>query len=270
MDKQETGPDTWVAMDASNDITAQEPMPLDLHWAGRLRDLCHQLRLCGDDRAKKRVCGDIWLLLNAALSRCLRYHSSRLGPLSPDDIKDIASEKSLELLNRIGEDKWDVTHLLPVEVAAYISKVARYGLLDGLKQRRRQSRHPVEGHAGLDECIDDGRMGTGFLETPDLILDRREFARALRKCAEQLESRALAIWFLRVFLAMPSKRIAVHPNVKLKPAHIDVILQRARKAVRECLCRGGYDSADMPPGAFTEMWKVFSGWVGSENLGVVR
>ena len=94
-------------------------------------------------------------------------------------------------------------------------------------------------------------------EPPDRRLQRKEFVEALRGCAERLEGRARLVWLFRVFCNMPSKEIAAHPEVGLKPGNVDVILQRTRQAMRACMLRNGYEARDMPPGTFVEMWRVF-------------
>jgi DNA-directed RNA polymerase specialized sigma24 family protein len=96
-------------------------------------------------------------------------------------------------------------------------------------------------------------------------VERRDFAQALRGCAEELKPRSRLVWFLRIFCSMSSKEIAVHPEVKIKASHVDVLMQRARDAVRDCMRRKGYKPQDMPPGTFVEIWKTFrmSGHVGA-------
>jgi hypothetical protein len=56
---------------------------------------------------------------------------------------------------------------------------------------------------------------------------------------------------------MPSKEIALHPEVKLKIGHVDVILQRSREAIRNCMKHKGFETGHMPPGTFTELWLSF-------------
>jgi DNA-directed RNA polymerase specialized sigma24 family protein len=88
-------------------------------------------------------------------------------------------------------------------------------------------------------------------------VERREFARALRKCAEALDARSRLIWFFRVFYSMATKDIAIHPNIDLKTGHVDVLLQRARKAIRKCMQSSGFDPNEIPRGAFAELWSAF-------------
>jgi DNA-directed RNA polymerase specialized sigma24 family protein len=88
-------------------------------------------------------------------------------------------------------------------------------------------------------------------------VERKEFVEALRHCTERLKVRARFAWFLRVFHEMSSKEIATHPAVRLKVSHVDVLLQRSRKAIRDCMERRGFEPKDMPSGAFVELWQAF-------------
>ncbi|MFH1278041.1 MAG: sigma-70 family RNA polymerase sigma factor [Candidatus Eisenbacteria bacterium] len=210
-----------------------------------------------DGPSRDALLGEAWLLLNSALTRYLRYHSVRLGRLSQEDIEDIASEKSLDLLRRAEHGKWRMDGRLESEIAAFISKVARNGLLDALNLDRRR----IEPADQTDDAPDrfdrrSGEMGTG---SPEVLVERREFARALRGCAGKLEPRSRLVWFFRVFYEMSTKEIADHPEIRLKAGHVDVLLQRSREAIRQCMDRRGFRPLDMPTGVFAELWATFRG-----------
>ena len=91
----------------------------------------------------------------------------------------------------------------------------------------------------------------------DARVKRGEYAAALCGCAERLKPRSRSIWLLRVLFELPSKQIATHPEVTLNPGHVDVILQRCRQIIRDCMQKLGYEPRDMPPGTFAELWKAF-------------
>jgi hypothetical protein len=57
---------------------------------------------------------------------------------------------------------------------------------------------------------------------------------------------------------MRTKEIAAHPRVGLKPGHVDVLMQRARSGIRECMQQKGYQPQDMLPGTFVELWRIFA------------
>ena len=60
-----------------------------------------------------------------------------------------------------------------------------------------------------------------------------------------------------MFYDMSSKEIASHPEVCLKPNHVDVILLRARQLITKCMRSRGYEPGDALPGTFVELWKAF-------------
>lgn len=91
-------------------------------------------------------------------------------------------------------------------------------------------------------------------EQPDNLVERREFTAALRRCAAELDTRSRRIWFLRILCEMSSKKIATHPQVSLGVNHVDVLLYRARRMIRECMSTKGFEPGDMPPGTFIELW----------------
>jgi hypothetical protein len=64
------------------------------------------------------------------------------------------------------------------------------------------------------------------------------------------------VWFFRAYYEMSSRAIADHPLVGVGVAHVDVINQRARDAVRACMRSKGHDLVEFPPEAFVELWEA--------------
>ena len=58
---------------------------------------------------------------------------------------------------------------------------------------------------------------------------------------------------------LPSKEIAVHPEVQLKPGHVDVILSRCRDQIRNCMGASGLEERELPPGTYAELWERLRG-----------
>jgi len=197
------------------------------------------------------------LLLNSVLLRFLFFHSGRLGRVSAEDVEDIAAQKSLDLLRRAELGQWSLAGRSPAEITGFLTKVARNGLLDHLRKTSRQVQPDEEERPDWDAGHGGWQDDAATEAQPQLRVERREFAEALRVCAEALNPRSRLIWFFRVFLEMPSKKIAAHPEVELKASHVDVLLQRAREAVRECMDRKGFQPRDIPPGVFVELWRAF-------------
>jgi DNA-directed RNA polymerase specialized sigma24 family protein len=72
-----------------------------------------------------------------------------------------------------------------------------------------------------------------------------------------MQPRSRRIWLFRVFYEMPTRDIASHPDISLKPGHVDVLLQRCRETIRDCMRAKGHDLHEIPPGTFIEMWRCF-------------
>lgn len=235
------------------------PESTDTKWLNGFIGLCRELQHATDVQSRDSARGTLWLLLNSTISEYLRLHSTRLGRISREDVEDIAAEKSSDLLRKLELHVWDISYRSPAEVSAFLSRAARNGLVDRLREGSRQVSLARREQPDRDgEMVDPnagGRMMTS-LESPDNRVARREYAEALRHCADELDTRSRRVWFLRVLCDMPSKRIATHPQVALKVNHIDVLLHRARHIIRACMGRKGYDPGDMPPGTFAELWQV--------------
>jgi len=205
--------------------------------------------------AHRTLVSELWLLLNAALAQSLRQHSKRFGPVDSEDLRDIASQKSLDLLCSLDQEKWDPAATSAAQLCAFISTVARNGLVDHIRtiesKRSRNIDVPEEMEGGL------GEESPAEVHPPDVVADRSRFAQALLDCAERLKPRPQAIWFFRVFYEMPAKEIARHPEVAMNPAAVDVTLMRCREKIRACMEAKGLDPRDMPPGTFVTLWETF-------------
>lgn len=231
----------------------------DPRWPGRFKDLCLELRRARDERTLGRARGEVWLLLNSLISQYLRFHATRQGRIAPEDLEDIAAAKSSDLLHKIEIGAWDAAARDRTEVTGFLSKVARNGLVDRLREMGRQVN--VVTMDGPEGSLDASSMAcTAYTITladpPDRQVERKEFVVALRNCVGQMEARSRRVWFLRVLCGLPSRGIATHPQVSLTINHVDAILHRARKAMRGCMHGKGYEPRDMPLGTFTELWKA--------------
>jgi len=196
-------------------------------------------------------------MLNSLIMNYLRIQSSRSTRVAAEDLEDIAAQKSLDLLCKSEQGEWDPSGRNPGEIVSFLTAVARNGLVDFL----RRNRHLVMSDPADDpvwathQALPTGMASSGAL--PSHQVERREYVKALRDCVSGLQPRAQQVWFYRVFLEMPSKEIASHPEVKLNAGNVDVILQRTREVVRDCMIRKGYDPQDMPPGTFSELWRLW-------------
>lgn len=226
-------------------------------WSTHLKRLCQEVQVASGGSSEDGLFTDLWLLLHSTISAYIRIHAARLGRVSREDLEDIAAEKSLDLLRKIDRGQWNPTSRTNAEVEGYISMTARNGLIDRRRAERQRVEPTDEERDEWDVCEEGMVELTSQAEPPDLLVERKEYANALRDCVARLDRRGRAIWFLRVLAGMSTKEISVHPEVLLKTGHIDVLLQRARRAVRECMERKGHDPTEIPPGTFTEVWAAF-------------
>ncbi len=226
-------------------------------WPARLKECSSELCCSRGELSRDNARGQAWQILNAAILLYLRFHSAQLGKASREDLEDLAAEKSLDLLRRIESGRVDFSNPSPAQITSFISKVARNGLLDLLRESGRWVEPREEDQSEWDIGGTTGEDPQSALEPPSLRLERREFAAALRMCAERLDRRSRLAWFFRVFYGMSSKDIAVHPEIGLRVSHVDVLLLRARRMIRACMHRRGYEPHDMPLGTFVELWKTW-------------
>lgn len=234
--------------------------PLPPGWAEQIAPAARALRRARPARQRDARAA-LWLLLHAALFAALRAQAGKVLAVSREDLEDLASAKALELLLRAEEGAWDLSSRLPREVAGYIAKVARHGLIDLARRRGRECPGPDDPDA-WSHALSDGALAAG----PEDHLAAQEFIGALRDCVAGLSGRARDVWFRRAFLERPSREIAV--RLGLRESHVDVIVQRAREALRQCMQGKGHRDADARPGAFVEIWASLpAGFQGSDAEG---
>ena len=215
-------------------------------WAARLHELCPQI--AGPRGPALRP--EAWQIVYANLSRYLRYHAARMGKITADDVADISSQKTLELMAKEDVSSGRLSELNPDQIPGFLSTVARNGLITFLKKARREA---------IELEDDDASAEPARVQRADAQhnVESTEYAVALRECAESVEPKSRRVWFYRVFYEMPSKDIAAHPRVSMSPSHIDVVLHRVRTTVRDCMDAKGHDTSAMPPGTFVALWKLF-------------
>jgi len=204
---------------------------------------------------------DAWLLVSTALLRYLRMHSARTGGAAPaEDLEDLASQKSLELVGRAVSGAWDPSGYTAGQAATYLATAARNCLFDWLERERRFTRPGSDAASRPSDPAEDSPEAgmewatTSDVEPPDRAVLRREFADALCRCVRGLDRRSRNAWVLRALFEMTSRDIARHPEVNARVGHVDVLLFRGRQAVRRCMDRRGHDLADVPAGVLVDLW----------------
>ena len=153
-----------------------------------------------------------------------------MGPLTFEELQDLSSEKSLELMMRLERGDWVVDTDAPEQTASFLSTVARNAVIDHQRRRKPQTdpeetdyRHVVS-------------SAVGSPQRPDVLPERGELVAAIVECVSTLKDVHRRIWLFRVLLELSTRDISLHPDVQLTAGNVDVILQRCR-AVRQKLCR---------------------------------
>jgi RNA polymerase sigma factor (sigma-70 family) len=228
-----------------------------VRWPAHLQMLLRRMRSAPDPSVHDQAMGEAWVLLNALISLRLRIQATRVGTVAREDAEDIAAQKSLDLLRRAESGEWDPEDRKPAELAAFLMAVARNGLVDFLRRSGRLE-VMVEETGQIEGASEGPRVSSAPPgEGTDAAVERREFAAALRACAELLDPRTRVVWFLRAFCDLSTREIAAHPNVRLKPGHVDVLLHRARRVIKTCMRSRGHETHDIPSGTFAELWQFF-------------
>lgn len=226
-------------------------------WPLELARLQSAILAAGDDAARDAARGEVWRLLFQALTRFLRFHSRTARGADPAVLEDIAADKALDLLLRAESGAWDLAGRTAGEIAGYVSRTARFGWID---HAQRASRFTAEAE-GLERGA-PGHLSTSRESAADRA-EAREFTAALRGCVEALPARGRRVWFFRAYYEMNSRDIAAHPLVGVNAAHVDVLVQRARGALRDCLLAKGHVLEGEPSTAFIDLWDLLDSMVDS-------
>lgn len=229
-------------------------------WPERLRTLGLRLR---SERSRERaheIVGEIWVLLNLALQKYARKHAHRTPHLSADDVSEIASQKASDLLRRLDSKKWDPAGLSSAQLCGLLSAIARNGVVDLRRVRRREVSTPEGFDVPLSRRAWGGQPGDE--ESPESGVEGAAYAQAIVECAAGLSVRARRAWYLRVLYEIGSAEIARDPAVATTPAGVDAMLARCREQMRSCLEGKGFAAGPLPPGTFVRLWDMTSGKVG--------
>ena len=225
-------------------------------WPDRVRALGEKLRSAPTRVEASGIVSEIWVLLNLALQKYARRHAHLSGQLSADDISEIASEKAADLVRRLDSKDWDPAGLSSAQLCALLSTIARNGVVDLRRVRRREVSTPEGFDVPLSSRAWGGRAGDE--ESPESGVDGASYARAIAECAAGLSARARRAWYLRVLYEIGSAEIARDPAVATTPAGVDAMLARCREQMRVCLAGKGFPAGPLPPGTFVRLWEMTS------------
>jgi RNA polymerase sigma factor (sigma-70 family) len=229
-------------------------------WACRIAPAIQAL-LCARGAERDPARAELWRLLHAALYASLRAQAGRVAPVSREDLEDIASTKALELLLQAEGKLWSVEGYSPLEVTAFLARVARNGLVDLARRRGREAPPPEDADAWERAVTDAGPAESDPLERAST----EEFFSAFKECVAALTPRARKVWMQRVVLDRPSREAA--GALGLTVANVDVMAQRAREALTACMAAKGHRVAGLDPRMFVLLWAQSdpASWTGAET-----
>jgi DNA-directed RNA polymerase specialized sigma24 family protein len=214
-------------------------------WPEKVVGLCHELSSATTEPERRRIVSEIWLLVNAALCKYVRFNS-RAYALDPEDVRDIASEKSLAFIHQLLDPARGFDASEPARVCAYFSTLARNGLVDHIRRLERQR------NAG------DGAGHIHVVPDPEMTISTDEFTEALKQAILGLSSKPRTIWFFRVMLEMSSNEIGRHPVVQMRATAVDMALSRARLSIRRAMKKRGFSPHEIPPGTLATLWDTLN------------
>ena len=224
------------------------PPPAPPQWACRIEALLASPAPAPGDRQARRA--ELWQLLHSALFAALRSQAGRIAPVSREDLEDLASGKALELLQQAEDSRWVVAGKGPSEVAGFVWRVARNGLVDFARRRGREATPPEDAEAWDHALAERSREEAGPMD----LTAAEEFVTDLTGCLDQLAARSRVAWYRRAVLERPTRETAL--ALQLKPPHVDVLVQRAREAIGRCMQAKGHASSDVHPQAFVLLWET--------------
>lgn len=218
-------------------------------WPDRLIALCREQRAAADEVRQRGIRADMCLLVDMAMTAYIHRYLRSHGHLEREEIRDIASDKTLAVLRSLDTGTFDPVALTPAQVRGYLSAVARNGLVDSLRRNGKRGRTEFTSNvlAELREApATDGA---------EINVALAQFVEALSDCVARLTPRARRVWFMRVFLELPSRVVGARAEIAMSPAAVDMLQSRTRRMLRACLEGKGFDAGDVPPGTFVAVWE---------------
>ena len=221
-------------------------LPPTSSWPQRFLDLATSLpRL--RSRERDAAVAELWAILNVALQVYARRQARALGRLHEEDVREVAAEKASELLVRLDSREWIPPPGSPAQLCAFLAMVARNGVVDFHRIRRREV--PVGDGTATDEPESPP-------PSPETLADAAGYARAILDCSSALTDRARRAWILRVLYELDSADIARDPVVASTRAGVDTMLARCRTRMRACLETKGFALGPLPAGTFVRLWDL--------------
>ena len=221
-------------------------------WPERIHALSGEWQQSPSPEKAAKILRELWPLVNAAVARYVRLHSRSYGHVDAEDVRDIAAEKSAAFIRSLENGGRNITDLKSAQLCSYLSVLARNGLVDTLRRSERANGRELHHAAPAKSPVAPDS------DSAEINMRNADFLHAISQCVGTLTFRAQNVWFLRAFLDLPSKTIAAHPEVRMTPAAVDMMLSRTRKTLRDCMEKKGFNSDDAPPGTFVALWELLN------------
>lgn len=222
-------------------------------WPQHLLDLAGAFHTARE-RERRSLQKRFFVLLYTSLYILIKSQAGRFYSISREDLEDMASERSLYLMQRLERGTWDLSGRTPYELYRYLYKVAHTSLIKVCHKSSQtvalEDRPDVRNGPGTETVFHSQPSAN-----PEDTLKRKTFARELRECLNRLNNRSWFIWVLKVFSDLPAAEIARHPRIMASVNQVNVIFHRCRAAIRKCMSDKGFDSGDIQPGVFSEIMK---------------
>ena len=201
---------------------------------------------------------EIWVLLNLALQKYARKHAHWAGRLSADDISEIASRKAADLLRRLDSKSWDPAGLSSAQLCGLLSAIARNGVVDLRRVRRREVSTPE----GFDVLFVG--QGLGAIRASKKSPDSGWTVRPTRERSSIAPTDLPSVRGARGTSRDPLRDRVGRDRARsgrrdaLRPAWTRCSA-RCREQMRSCLAGKGFVAGPFPPGTFARLWEMTSG-----------
>jgi len=218
-----------------------------LPWPDELASLVSVYRGADPEADLQPLRERIFVILCLAVHGCVSRSMRRYGLLL-EDRDDICSQKTLDLFSRLMSGAWNPEDRSGSDIVGYIATSARHAVVDHLRARRRSSAARVP-----EDPDEDGSPAARIVEEATFV---DEYTNHLLDCLSLLAPRARQIWVFRTFHGLSAREVASLPNVGLREGNVNVIMQRVRSAIGQCLGKKGLDDVEIPPGVYVRVWEA--------------
>src|SRR5678815_3659620 len=115
----------------------------------------------------------------------------------------------------------------------WLTGILKHKIIDAIRRRSRDP-EPLADVTELDALFDEtGHWHEPPADWPENSLEQKQFLAVLEKCLEGLPAKTAQAFMMREHLGFETDEIC--KELAVTPTHVQVLLYRARMALRECL-----------------------------------